>query len=137
MPITCGFGHRRTSTFQGLHKAATTHNCGISSKSQTPAIRFLLASFLKGDLQSTSSSDTPIHRPSEQSSYSPFSPHGRNIGERLHSSFRPPFSSLPNSLSVHSGLPILPIPSKPLRFSICEALIQDLSFSFYIVVSLS
>ena len=34
MPLSCGLGHRRTSTLQGLHIAFATHKCGISSKSR-------------------------------------------------------------------------------------------------------
>ena len=48
-----------------------------------------------------------------------------------------PFITLHNSL-IHAfrTLSIFLIPSKPVRLSICTALILDLSFSFYIIVSL-
>ena len=34
MLLSCRLGHRQTSTFQGLHMAMATHNCGISSKTR-------------------------------------------------------------------------------------------------------
>ena len=77
---------------------------------------------------------TPLHKPSLKSYHSPFSPLGRTPSSILSS--RPFFTQHNSFIRAFGTSYILLIASKPLRLSLCTALIIDLSFSFHIIASL-
>ena len=119
--LSCEVGHRRISDLPGLHKAVASRQGQGFIPRETPHAfplthprhtllnlkskpLFFKQSFTVSIHLFRGYQHTHLHRLSLQSCHSPFSPHGRTIGEH-HQSFRPhPSSFRTTALSVHSGL---------------------------------
>ena len=149
MPLSCGLGHRQTSSIHGLHTTEATHNCGISLKSRIhppgyhpfipplkPATHsdhkpFCLFAWYQIFFFFFCSISNARKFPHIHPLSNPIILHSLHKTEPPEETFINPFVA-PYSSFIRASrtLSIILIPSKPLRLSICTVLILDLSTLF-------